>query len=266
MKTTFMDDLGNPVDIRSAARIVSLVPSLTEALAVSARDRLVGVTDWCVQPADLDVRRIGGTKNPDVASIVAIDPDLVIANDEENRRVDLDAMRTAGLAVWVTDIRTVAGAIESIDRLLTAIEAPERDWLEEARAVWREPPQVGPARLRAVVPIWRRPWMHVGRDTYAGDVLARLGVDNVLAGHPDRYPRLRLEDLPPFDLVVLPDEPYAFHADDGPESFPGRPVALVSGRHLTWYGPAMVDAPGGLVPELAAALGSRNIPSTRPVQ
>jgi ABC-type Fe3+-hydroxamate transport system substrate-binding protein len=86
--------------------------------------------------------------------------------------------------------------------------------------------------------------MALGRDTFAGDVLAHLGVANVLADHADRYPRLAIEDLRALspDLVVLPDEPYRFTADDGPEEFPGVAAALVSGRHLTWYGPSLVEA------------------------
>jgi hypothetical protein len=84
--------------------------------------------------------------------------------------------------------------------------------------------------------------MALGRDTFAGDVLHRLGVDNVLAGTPDRYPKVQLDQLPPYDLVVLPDEPYAFSAGDGPEAFPAVPAALVSGRHLTWYGPSLAEA------------------------
>ena len=83
--------------------------------------------------------------------------------------------------------------------------------------------------------------MALGRDTFAGDVLARLGVDNVLAGHAERYPKVDLAALPSYDIVVLPDEPYAFAADDGPEAFE-RPAKLVSGRHLTWYGPSLAQA------------------------
>jgi hypothetical protein len=84
--------------------------------------------------------------------------------------------------------------------------------------------------------------MALGRDTFAGDVLARIGVDNVLADHPDRYPRVDLAALPAYDVVVLPDEPYAFSPHDGPEAFAGRPWRCVSGRHLTWYGPSLVEA------------------------
>lgn len=106
-----------------------------------------------------------------------------------------------------------------------------------------------------MVPIWRRPWRVLGRDTFAGDLLARLGVRNRYAGHAERYPRVAPEDLRTAgaDLVVLPDEPYRFTADDGPEAFPALPAALVSGRHLTWYGPSLVEAPAVLAEALAAA-------------
>jgi hypothetical protein len=88
-------------------------------------------------------------------------------------------------------------------------------------------------------------------------VLRRLGVDNVLGDYPERYPKLGLGELPEVDLVVLPDEPYDFTNSDGPESFPGTPYALVSGRSLTWYGPAMVEAPQSLLGSLRAALTRR---------
>ncbi len=107
----------------------------------------------------------------------------------------------------------------------------------------------------AVVPIWRRPWMVLGRDTFAGDLLARLGVTNIYACHQERYPRVDLGELrgASADLVVLPDEPYRFTASDGPEAFPGSRTALVSGRHLTWYGPSLTEAPAVLLRQLAAA-------------
>lgn len=240
-------------------RIVSLVPSLTEAVALSAPGRLVGATDWCTHPADLDVPRIGGTKNPDVAAIAAMRPDLVIANAEENREPDLAALREAGLHVHVTDIRTVDGALTALRELMDLIDADVTAWLDRAEAAWASPARVA-VPARAVVPIWRRPWMHVGSDTYAGDVLARLGVSNVLSSHPERYPRIALADLPPHDLVVLPDEPYVFTREDGPEAFPQTPAALVSGRLLTWYGPAMVAAPAQLVEAIDAAAGCSGVP------
>ena len=237
-------------------RVVSLVPSLTEAVAVTAPGLLVGATDWCSHPADLDVPRIRGTKNPDVAAVVALAPDLVIANEEENREVDLQALREAGVAVWVTRIRTVAEAFVSLDRLLTvACRLDPPDWLTQAEVNWSALPGPRADRGTAVIPIWRRPWMVVGRDTFTGDVLARLGVRNAFGDHPERYPKIPLDQLRAVspDLVVLPDEPYEFTADDGPEAFPGIPSALVSGRFLTWYGPSLVQAPAALTARLDAA-------------
>jgi ABC-type Fe3+-hydroxamate transport system substrate-binding protein len=243
------DDTGRPVAVPAAVRrVVSLVPSLSEAIAVTAPGLLVGATDWCSHPPGLDVARVGGTKNPTVPAVLDLRPDLVVANAEENRQVDLDALRDAGTAVWVTAPGTVAQALTSLERMLSACGLDRPAWLAQADAAWHEP-EPG-ERRRAVVPIWRRPWMALGRDTFAGDVLARLGVDNVLAGSPDRYPRIALDALPAYDVVVLPDEPYAFAADDGPEAFPGAPVALVSGRHLTWYGPSLVEAPAVLRAQL----------------
>ena len=229
-----------PVPAR-VSRVVSLVPSLTESVAVTAPGLLVGVTDWCTHPAGLVVGRVGGTKNPRVDDVVRLRPDVVLANDEENRAVDLDALRQRGLAVWVTAPESVPAALLSLDRMLRLgcrLDRPH--WLDEADDVWRRE-HVGP-RIRAVIPIWRRPWMALGRDTFAGDLLARVGVDNVLAGHADRYPRIDLAALPAYDVVVLPDEPYAFSPSDGPEAFAGVQWRCVSGRHLTWYGPSLVEA------------------------
>jgi ABC-type hemin transport system substrate-binding protein len=97
--------------------------------------------------------------------------------------------------------------------------------------------------------------MVLGRDTFAGEVLARLGVDHLYAHHAERYPRIPVEEVRAAapDVVVLPDEPYRFTADDGPEAFPGLPCALVSGRHLTWYGPSLAEAPRVLGKALRAA-------------
>ncbi len=264
------DDTGAVVAVPARVRrVVSLVPSLTETVAVTAPGLVAGATDWCVHPAGLDVPRVRGTKNPDLAAVIALRPDLVLANEEENRPADLAALREAGLPVWVTVIRTLDEALVSLRRVLTVgCQLPAPRWLEAAERVWAAfPPDVpgsarrarrrpgGPEGRRAVIPIWRRPWMVLGRDTFAGDVLARLGVANLYAGHAERYPKIPLDDLLAAgpELVVLPDEPYRFTAGDGPECFPGLPAALVSGRHLTWYGPSLAEAPAVLAAQLAAA-------------
>ena len=249
------DDIGLPVVVPAViGRVVSLVPSLTETVASCAPWLLVGATNWCTHPADLAVARVGGTKNPDVAQTVALRPDVVLANEEENRQPDLDALRSACLAVWVTRIRDLPEALTSLRRMITlACRQPGPAWLDAAASAWLQPLASG--SLDAIVPIWRRPWMVLGRDTFAGDLLARLGVSNVYSGHEDRYPRVDIGELrgAGADVVVLPDEPYRFTASDGPEAFPGSRTALVSGRHLTWYGPSLTEAPAVLRRQLAAA-------------
>jgi ABC-type Fe3+-hydroxamate transport system substrate-binding protein len=240
---------------RRPRRIVSIVPSLTESLALTEPSLLVGATDWCTHPADLDVTRVRGTKNPDVERIHQLQPDVVVANAEENRDVDLQRIRDLGIAVWVTAPTTVRSALDSLGAMFDALQVSRPAWLGDAEREWDKPKP--PTRRRAVVPIWRRPWMALGRDTFAGDLLAHLGVRNVLDDSADRYPRVDLARLPAHDLVVLPDEPYAFDEDDGPEAFPGVEHACVSGRHLTWYGPSLADARRVLAAQLAAAKTAR---------
>ncbi|WP_322936979.1 helical backbone metal receptor [Nocardioides bizhenqiangii] len=238
------DDLGAPYDgPRPATRVVSLVPSITEALAADRREALVGATDWCTHPADLDVPRVRGTKNPDLRAIRALEPDLVVANKEENRELDVRRLRDAGVRVWVTDIESVPQALDSLDRLYDeGLGWPRPEWLGRARALWGGPmPDV---RRRVAAAIWRDPWMVVGARTYTGDLLRRLGWENAFADSDARYPQVELADVDrgDIDLVLLPDEPYEFTVDDGPEAFVRTSTRLVSGRLLTWYGPAMVEA------------------------
>lgn len=235
------DDLGAPLTLTAPpTRVVSLVPSLTEAVADTGL--LVGATDYCTHPKDLSVARVGGTKWPSLDAIVALRPNLVLANAEENRREDVEALRAAGLAVWVTYPRSLDEAFDSLGRMFAVLRLPAPPWLAQARVAWNRPATASYGR--AVIPVWRRPWVVVGSGTFAGDLLSRLGVTNVYANDTERYPRPALEDIRASkpDLVVLPDEPYAFTAEDGPESFPGIRCALVSGRHLTWYGPSLVPA------------------------
>jgi ABC-type Fe3+-hydroxamate transport system substrate-binding protein len=196
------------------------------------------------------VPRVGGTKWPDLDRVRALRPDLVVANAEENRDEDVAALRAAGIRVWMTAPATVDQALDSLGRLCDVLGRPAPGWLRRARSVWADPPQVAP--VRAVVPVWRRPWMVLGRDTFAGNVLRRLGVQNVFADSADRYPKLAKDEPATVDadLVVFPDEPYAFNRDDGPEAWPQARPVFVSGRHLTWYGPSLTEAPALLTAQL----------------
>jgi len=229
-----------------ARRVVSLVPSITEALASVRREAVVGATDWCTHPGDLDdtlEQRVRGTKNPDLDTIRALRPDVVIANHEENRELDVRRLRESGIEVHVTQIETVPEAIETFEELFDEVlRWPRPDWLAEARRLWCGP--LPTVRARIAIPIWRDPWMVVGGSTFTSDLARRLGWDNAFKDHGDRYPRATPGEIVATepDLVLLPDEPYVFTADDGPEAFPGVETRLVSGRLLTWYGPSLLEA------------------------
>jgi ABC-type Fe3+-hydroxamate transport system substrate-binding protein len=251
------DELGETVWLREApTSVVSIVPSLTESIEATVPGVLIGATEYCVHPATLDVARVGGSKYPDVDAIIDLRPELVVANAEENRREDVDRLRANGIQVWVSAApHTVATAIGSLHRLFDSVfHVPEPDWLAGARDAWQ---QAMPVHATAVIPVWRKPWVVLGRDNFASDVLLRLGVRNAFADDEARYPRPTLDQLRGVfvsggaDLLVLPDEPYEFSASDGPEAFPGQPFALVCGRYLTWWGPSLVIARTHIAASLA---------------
>jgi len=236
----------------AAERVVSLVPSITEALVSVRREAVVGATDWCTHPADLDEtleRRVRGTKNPDLEAIKALRPDVVIANREENRELDVRRLGDAGITVHVTRIETVPEAVDTFERLFDEVLGWERPaWLAEVEQRWcGELPEV---TRTVAIPIWRDPWMVVGRRTFTGDLARRLGWRNAFADHDERYPKAGPEEMESkgADLVLLPDEPYVFTGEDGPEAFPRTETRLVSGRLLTWYGPSLLEA-GSLADE-----------------
>src|SRR5439155_8384062 len=155
----------------------------TESVAATATGLLVGATDYCTHPAGLEVARVGGSKYPDLDRVRALRPDLVLANAEENRPEDVAALRAASMPVWVTAPATLAAAFSSLRRMLAACGLdPLPRWLDAARREWSSTYDGSAARRTAVVPVWRRPWMVLGRDTFAGDVLRRLGVANAYAG------------------------------------------------------------------------------------
>ena len=238
------DDLGAPVPLAGPPRrIVSLVPSLTEAVASGHRDLLVGATDWCTHPGDLDVARVRGTKNPDRTAIVGLAPDLVLANKEENRELDVQKLRDAGIPVWVTVIESVPQALTSLRRLfIEGLGTGAPEWLVHVEGLWSGP--VPTAVGRVAVPVWRDPWMVVGSSTFTGDLLRHAGLENAFGDRHERYPTVEVDEIDRagVDLVVLPDEPYVFTPDDGPEAFRHTATTLASGRLLTWYGPSLLEA------------------------
>ncbi len=228
-------------------RVVSLVPSLTELVWTLTPAALVGRTRFCVVPASLAdaVPAFGGTKDPDLAGIVAAGPELVIANREENRREDVEALEAAGLRVLLTDIRSVEAALAAIREIGRAL-GNEAGAAAIVRAFEAERSHEGamPARpVRVFVPIWRAPLLGLGGDTYGSSLLEAAGAVNVLAGR-ERYPEVTLEEVAGLgpELILLPDEPYRFGERHVPEFAGVAPTRVVDGQLLWWYGPRMAEA------------------------
>lgn len=249
-------DRGRPV--QAPQRIVSLVPSLTEALfALGLGARVVGVTEWCVHPAEGVARlpKVGGTKQPDLPAILALAPDLVIANREENRRRDVERLEAAGIHVWLTYPRTVAEGAALLAELAELGATPEarRRVVGPVLAALAEAVAARPAAgVGVVCPIWRDPWMVVGADTYAHDLLVQCGGRNVFEARSGRrYPLVTLDEIVAAapEVVLLPDEPYAFGASDAaelrrlpiPAAHQGR-IHLIDGTWVSWYGPRIARA------------------------
>ncbi len=255
-----VDASGVAVELaRSPRRIVSLVPSTTETLcALGLADALVAVTVYCVEPREVvsGKTRIGGEKNPDLEKIRRLEPDLVIANIEENLRDHVDTLRSWSIPVWVTYPRTVAEGIQLIADLgaVTGTEARASEILGEIEPLYQRLVSAAVRRppVAAFYPIWRGPYMTINRDTYIHDMLRVCGARNVFADHPERYPTVTLDEVAAQRpaVILLPDEPFRFRrahlADfagyvEVPAVRDGR-IHLVDGKPFSWHGPRIAEA------------------------
>jgi ABC-type Fe3+-hydroxamate transport system substrate-binding protein len=239
-------------------RIVSLVPSHTESLfALGAGQRVVGVTAYCLHPEQAlrGVPRVGGTRTPDLEQISRLRPDIVIANREENRRIDVERLEAAGIPVWVSYARGVGEAIADIEALgaLCAAREAARALADGCRgALERARSRAGDRAVRYLALIWKEPYMAVGPDTFAHALLAACGGENPLPlGASRRYPRIGLREIEAFDpeVILLPTEPYRF-CEQERDAFLGLAcraarsgrVHVVEGELLSWYGPRIPRA------------------------
>jgi len=215
-------------------KIVSLVPSVTETLLAWGFEP-IACTRFCEQPS---LRHVGGTKDPDIAAIVALKPDLIVVDREENRKEDAESLIAQGLAVCDLHVVSVHDVSHEMQRLSDLVSGPTLPLGEIA-----EQEQLSVA----FVPIWRRPWMTIGRETYGATLLRCLGIHVFQANSPDAYPTLRDEDLAGLNaqLVLLPTEPYVFserHIAEVQERTGISDVRIIDGKDLFWWGARTNDA------------------------
>ncbi len=239
--------LGAGSGCRHYPRVVSLVPSVTETLLAWGLTP-TAVTRFCEQPG---LPAVGGTKNPDVAAIVALRPDVVVVDKEENRAEDAAALDAAGVALLVLHVCSVADVSRELDRLASAVgiqrpptpaprpTTPAPRPMQAATTPAPSPSvQPTPPSVRAWIPIWRRPWMTINGDTYGSSLLEVVGVTNVFADAEERYPTVTLDDAAARkpDVVLAPSEPYPFSARQQKELETVAPVKFIDGKDLFWWG------------------------------
>lgn len=225
----------------SPVRLVSLVPSTTETLfALGRGDDLVGYTRFCVHPQDkvTSEKWIGGTKNPKVDKIIALAPDMVLANREENRREDIEALEGAGIPVWVAEPRTVAEAIDDIRKVGIVVgRSDEGHHLAEDLQGIMSTDRNGTSPQTVAYLIWRDPYMVAGEETFITNMLAQGGFRNPFVG---RYPEVTLNDLHTVDRIFLASEPFPFAEKHRDElialGIPAAKIQLVDGELLSWHG------------------------------
>ncbi|MGA2969636.1 MAG: helical backbone metal receptor [Acidimicrobiales bacterium] len=224
----------------TALRIISLVPSVTETL--SAWDRTpIACTRFCERP---DLPHVGGTKNPDLKKIIELSPDLVVLDAEENRLEDHDELVDNNIAVHVLHVLSLDDVDPSMSLLADRVGA---SWTSLAR------PPVPPPRIRAFIPIWRRPWMALGTPTYGSSLLLNIGIVNIYENEGS-YPAVDLDDVKRRepDAVLAPSEPYPFSKRHLVELAKIAPTTLVDGKDLFWWGSRTSQALARLTTALRA--------------
>ncbi len=240
-------------------RIVSLVPSVTETLAAWGADP-IACTRFCERP---DLEHVGGTKNPDIEAIAELRPDLVVADREENRSADYDALVANGIEVEALHVASLDDVEPELGRLAARIGiewTPEP--LPEQCAALEHP---SGHSVRVFVPIWRRPYMTIGARTYGASLLAWCGVE-VAFSERGTYPTLDAKDLSAehFDIVLAPTEPYPWHLRHLDELAKIAPTHVIDGQDLFWWGTRTPGAVTRVAKAVKRALRRQDLRQTAP--
>lgn len=239
--------LVNPIADKVPQRIISLVPSQTELLYdLELGKRVVGITKFCVHPNKWLKEKtiVGGTKNVDFEKVKALNPDLIIANNEENTKEDLDALSELA-PIWVTDIHTLEDAQIMIQEIgiLTQAEKKAGEIVEKIKKGFQNLVSI-PQEKKIAYFIWRKPWMAAASATFIDDILSKLGFINVFADKI-RYPEFSLTELKRLhpDYIFLSSEPFPFkekHALEIKAELPNCKIKFVDGEFFSWYGSRLI--------------------------
>lgn len=249
----FRDHLDRRVVLEnSPKKIVSLVPSQTELLFdLGLRDEVVGITKFCVHPNEWfrTKQRIGGTKQLYIDKIRELEPDLIIANKEENNREDIDELAKE-YPVWVSDVKTLEDARKLITDIGDLVNQQENasHLSNEFDTQFQKLTSLINKGKNAIYLIWSNPNMVAGSDTFISAMLNASGLENAI--NEERYPELDSCDYETPDLILLSSEPFPFkekHVDEFRQMFPEADVKIVDGEMFSWYGSRLLKAPDYLL-------------------
>lgn len=244
------DHLGRQVPILDYKRIVSLCPSQTQTLIdLGVGERLVGRTRFCIHPEEVvsSIEEIGGTKQLNFDKLKQLQPDLIIAEKEENTPAMIEELER-DYPVFVTDVTDLNSAFTMMEDLgvLTGTRTKAEEYLEEIKSAFNA--LTKPAEPKTVIYlIWRKPYMAAGQNTYIGSILDQLGFENLALNLEGRYPETPAESLKELnpDVLMLSSEPFPFgpkHQEELQEILPQADVVLVDGEMFSWYGTRMLAA------------------------
>lgn len=250
---TVRDQTGRSIEIHSIPkRIISIVPSQTELIwDLGLRDELVGITKFCIHPKEMfrTKTRVGGTKQLNFDAIKKLNPDLIIANKEENEKEQIEAL-CKEFPVWISDIKTLDDAYQMMSELGKILDK-EKEATSIIDKIKLEFSKLkSPARkIRTAYFIWKNPWMLAGRDTFINKMLQFCGFENIMQDENSRYPEIELEELKKLnpELILLSSEPYPFkekHIKEFETWLPNCKTIIVDGELFSWYGSRLVHSPG----------------------
>lgn len=245
------DQLGNVVTLKNKPqRIISVVPSQTELLyQLGLADKIAGITKFCIHPAAevLHKQKIGGTKQLDIELIKSLNPDLIIANKEENERKQVEELM-ALYPTYISNPVDLPGALDMINNIgeLVGEGKAARGLSASIQREFKRLEDLNPSGLKVAYLIWRKPYMVAGINTFINDMLQRCGFENVFP--KNRYPEITINELVNArpHVVMLSSEPYPFkqkHTDEFKRALPGAIIKLVDGEMFSWYGSRLLYAP-----------------------